>query len=155
MNHLLHLPRKSSYFQRPYSEGTSHNVRLCSGKTLVSLKQGVCLSSRPQDGFGSVSPGEPRRGHPWCLAPREWWSSPWHLVSLVLCCPSREVHQNCCADEGDTVSSKREENFRPRLWAALARDSKWNAFARTHLPEARWELFIVPKSYHCVFHGSL
>lgn len=25
----------------------------------------------------------------------------------------------------------------------------------THLPEDRWELFIVPKSYYCVFSGSL
>ena len=87
----------------------------------------------PQDDLGSVSPRQPGRGHlpssPWCLACREWWSSPGHLASLVLCRPSREVHQNCRADAGNNQSSKKEENFSPQLRAALAWDSKWNDFA--------------------------
>lgn len=53
--HLLHLPRKSSCFQRPNPGGNSQSVRLCSGKH-TPLKQapnlkGMRLSSQPGDGF--------------------------------------------------------------------------------------------------------
>lgn len=111
----LHLPRKYPVFKGLILEALAMSDG--AQKTLLPLRQapdvGICLSSSLRVALKGSCTGDPGRSDTHHLHPGSDSHLP-DISALAFCRLSREAPQNCCADKGDALPLKKEENFPPR-----------------------------------------